>query len=331
MRKRIAAFIRLCLTIIIIGIITLGLFECCYRLYIIDFYSFAWKGLNTASDISKKNADLLVFGDSFTANDNGYISCLRKIYPDKTIVNASCSGIGIKQVNLFASRRIKQTTPKVILYQVYVGNDLIDIKNLANWKKLSIFRNIYWKVSDHVRSLAYLNQRSGAFRKHETVATLHLDKHFERDCYDKRTKLYLEADPGYLFRSVCLQDDFLLRYLSWKDELTGFLENISQQTKVFIVFIPHCAQVSDFYYNNMTALGAAFPDKNKFMAGQYTFFEYAMNDFKDHNNVIFLNPLPFFREKDRADHRLYYENDPHFSEYGNTEFANYLKPLLFTD
>jgi hypothetical protein len=272
-----------------------------------------------------------VFGDSFSANDHGYVSYLQKLCPGKVILNASSAGIGIKQVNLFASKRIKQVNPKAILLQVYVGNDLIDVQNLSNLKTVSMLRNLYWNITNHFTSISYLNQRMGAFRKHETVSSLHLNEHFSKELYDKRTKLFVQADAGFLEKSVTLNDDFLKRYMIWKDELDVFLENIPLTTKVYIVFIPHCAQINDFYYKNMAELGATFSDKSNFNKTDYAFFEYAMNDFKGNSNAVFLNPLPFFKETDIINYRLYYENDPHFSEHGNTEFANYLKPLIFNN
>jgi hypothetical protein len=256
---------------------------------------------------------------------------LQKLCPGKTILNASSAGIGIKQVNLFASKRIKQANPKAILYQVYVGNDLIDVKNLSNLKKVSMPRNLYWKITDCFLSISYLNQRMGSFRKHETVSSLHLDEHFSKGLYDKRTKLFIQADAGVLEKSVTLNGDFLKRYMIWKDELDVFLKKIPVTTKVYIAFIPHCAQINDFYYNNMAEMGAIFSDKSNFSNIDYAFFEYAVNDFKGNSNVVFLNPLPFFKETDTVNYRLYYENDPHFNEHGNAEFARYLKPLIFNE
>ncbi|MEI6767021.1 MAG: hypothetical protein WCM76_15425 [Bacteroidota bacterium] len=331
MKQRIAAIIKFFLKVIIIVFVTLILFECSYRWYVIDFYSFSWKGLNSPENRSKENVDLLVFGDSFSANDHGYVSCLQKLCPGKVIVNASSAGIGIKQVNLFASKRIKQANPKAILYQVYVGNDLIDVQNLSNWKSISIVRNLYWKITNQFMSISYLNQRMGALRKHETTKSLHLDEHFSKELYDKRTTLFIKADTESIEKSVTLKDDFLKRYLVWKDELEVLLEKIPLTTKVYIAFIPHCAQINDFYIKNMTELGATFSDNNNFSKTDYAFFEYARNDFKGNTNVVFLNPLTFFKETDTANYRLYYENDPHFNEHGNSEFARYLKPLIFNE
>lgn len=324
MKQLLIKFLRFCLNLFLIGVITLILFECCYRFYVIDFYGATWKILNQDFNPGNKQTDMLVFGDSFSAKDSGYVYHLRKQHADKVIYNASFPGIGLKQVNLFASARIKETNPKAILYQVYTGNDLTDVKNLTNWSNLPAGRNIYWSISDYLLSLKYINQQLAVFSKQQNTLRMHLEKPFDPAIYDKRTLLYLQADAAHLEKVVSISDDFSTRYTSWKKELEFFLGKIPKGTKVFIVFIPHCTQVNNFYLNHMKRLGARVQNDQGLMATDYMFYKQARSDFKSYPDVVFLNPLSYLQETDREGHRLYYENDPHFNQQGHEAFATYL-------
>ena len=107
---------------IIIGLLSLLLFEVLYRNSVIDFYKAETSHLNTESDLAKPSVDFLVFGDSFsaTAASINYVDKLRENNPNVSIVNVSVPGIGIRQVNTFAKAKIKKHQPKAIVYQIYV-------------------------------------------------------------------------------------------------------------------------------------------------------------------------------------------------------------------
>lgn len=307
--------------------ITLLLFELSYRFYIIDFYKSSLTSLNTSKMRENKNVDLLVFGDSFSANTNGYISNLQNYFPNKTILNASVPGIGIKQVNIMAHKRITETHPKNILIQVFVGNDLLDIENLSNWKDISLLRNLYWKTTNSFLSLRYLNQNF-SFLKNEKKG-LHLDNTFSKDLYNERYKLYFEANNSFLYNSVVLEKDFMERYIEWKKQLIEVIHKIPKNIKVYLLFIPDCSQVNDNYLNNMNQINGAFKNKTLYNSVQYPFYKQAKNDLKLYSNVEFLNPLEYFRKKDTKSYRLYHYNDPHFNENGHKELSLFLKQKIF--
>ncbi len=329
MRKILITVLRLCANLLVISAFTLVLFECCYRFYVIDFYSIAWKLLNTGANPENKKVDLLVFGDSFSAKDSGYVSYLRQLTPDKVILNASFPGIGLKQVNLFADSRIKEANANTILYQVYTGNDLTDLKSLTNWRTLPVGRNIYWTISDYFLSLKYINQRLAVFNKQQNLIRSNLEKPFDPALYDTRTQLYLQADMAHLEKLVSIYDDFSDRYLLWKKEMEVFLNKIPEGTKVVVVFVPHCAQVNQFYLNNIKRIGAQVRNEQDFTATDYLFYAQARSDFKSFSNLVFLNPLNYLRETDQEGHRLYYENDPHFNKEGHAAFASFIRNHLF--
>lgn len=329
MKSKFTLLTKYVANVFIIALITLLLFELCYRYHVIDFYHAPWVALNPTENNSPE-ADLLVFGDSFSAKTDGYINLLRKRFPNKKIWNAAVSGIGIKQVNLFAAERIEQTKPKAILYQVYVGNDLLDVKNLTNWNKLSFTRNLYWAASDAFTSLRYLNQQLVVFRKDHRMIPAGLDKPFAIEQYDKRSLMFTQADEAYLFKTVTITDDFLTRYHTWKKEMDQFIKTIPSGTTLYISFIPHCAQLNTYYLNNQLVMGNAVADTSVFFQEQYPFIKQAIHDFKNDSAIVFFNPLAALRKADTEAYRLYYENDPHFNKNGHRAFADYLTNALFT-
>lgn len=310
-----------------IGIVTLFLFELSYRCYFIDFYKSSLIGLNTKTAIENKQVDLLVFGDSFSANTNGYILNLQNYFPNKSILNSSVPGIGIKQVNIMASKRIKDTKPKNILIQVFIGNDLLDIENLSNWKDISLLRNLYWNTTNSFLSLRYLNQNF-SFLKNDKKE-LHLDYKFSKDLYNERYKLYFDANNSFLYQTVTLENDFLKRYIEWNKQLTEVINKIPSETKVYILFIPDCSQVNGNYLNNMNQINGNFKNKTLYNSVEYPFYKQAKNDFKLYSNIEFLNPLESFRKKDSKNYRLYHYNDPHFNKNGHKELALFLKQQIF--
>ena len=312
----------------IILIIVFLLFELSYRFSVIDFYKTEFTSLNEANDIESKNIDYLVFGDSFSATTNNYVTYLRSV-SNKTFINSGVQGIGVKQVNTFVNRRIQKYQPKNIIYQVYVGNDLIDVDHLTNYKALSLIRNVYWDVSDMFLSSSYVNYRLGHFKS--SVAPINKtfnDQRFSVKDYNQRSKLYFKSDSAYLYKSVTAEGSFENRYNIWIDELKEFIEVIPTDVQIVIVFIPHCSQLNSFYFNSMCQLGAKFSDETEFKKTEYGFFEKASLDVQQYKNVTLLNPLEQLQEKDTKEKRLYYLNDPHLNKEGQKVLGTFLEKAL---
>lgn len=314
---------------IVIGLIVLLLFEMAYRHSIIDFYKPELKIHNTASEIDATNIDYLVFGDSFSAWGNNYVNVLKESHTEKSFINSGISGIGLKELNTFASRRIKRYKPKHIIYQVYIGNDLVDVKHLSNWKSLPLSRNIYWKVTDYLTSGVYINKRLSGFKQDIKTVSFNIDMPFSVEAYSQREKMMIRANNSYLEKSIRL--NFKSRYQIWKDKLETFLKKVPEHTKVHIIFIPHCSQLNGFYLDNMLQLGAVYKDLNTIHNTNYNFFTTAKREFQAYKNVIFLNPLEEFKRMDAKAHRVYYETDPHLTTFGQKVLAEYLTTSIFKE
>jgi hypothetical protein len=325
---------KLFINTIIVVVVTFVLFEILYRNSIIDFYKAETSHLNTKADLAKSSVDYLVFGDSFsaTAADINYIDKLKRNNPKVSFVNVSVPGIGIRQVNTFAQAKIKKHQPKAIIYQIYVGNDLIDVNHLWSWEKFSIARNLYWEASDHFLSLSYLNHKATVFspRVNSRTNTMATDD-FSIDYYDQRTKRFLDFDRSFFNNTLMLKEPFKARYDAWLDYMKTFLETVPKDIPVYVVWIPHCSQLNDYYLNNINKLGATFEDENTIQQINYPFFAQAKKDLKAFTNVIQLNPLEIFQANDTESHRLYFANDPHINNNGNVMLSDFLQTKISFD
>ncbi|WP_298508334.1 hypothetical protein [uncultured Kordia sp.] len=315
----------------IIMVLSFLLFEVLYRYSVIDFYKAETSHLNSEADLANTSVDFLVFGDSFsaTAKEINYIDKLRANNPNTSFVNVSVPGIGIRQVNTFASSKIKKHNPKAIMYQIYVGNDLTDVDHLWSWEKFSITRNLYWAVSDCFLSLSYLNHKASMFspRVNSRTYTMATDV-FSEEYYDQRTKRFLNFDAGYFNNTLMLKDPFASRYDAWLAEMHHFLETIPKDIPVYLVWIPHCSQVNSYYMSNLNRLGATFEDEVAIQQSEYPFFAKATKDLNAYTNVIQVNPLSVFQVNDTFDHRLYFANDPHINDQGNVVLSDFLQSEL---
>lgn len=323
--------LRLLYQTVIILIIVFFLFEVSYRFSFIDFYKAEFVSLNDVDTIASNRVDYLVFGDSFSAMTNNYVKYLRSS-SNKTFINSGVQGIGVKQVNTFVNRRVQRYQPKTIIYQLYVGNDLIDVDHLTNYKELPITRNIYWDVSDMFLSSSYVNYRLGHFKSRvRSISKTFNNQRFSVNDYNQRSKLYFQSDSAYLYKSVTAGGNFENRYAIWIEELKEFIESIPTDINVFIVFIPHCSQLNSFYFNNMRQLGAKFSDEIEFKKTEYGFFKKASLDVKQYQNVKLVNPLELLRERDTKEKRLYYLNDPHLNEDGQKVLGIFLEQKLLSN
>ncbi|QHI38105.1 hypothetical protein IMCC3317_34910 [Kordia antarctica] len=312
----------------IVVVVTFVLFEVLYRYSVIDFYKAETAHLNTETDLANTSVDFLVFGDSFsaTAKEINYIDKLREKNPKASFVNVSVPGIGVRQVNTFAKAKIKKHQPKAIIYQIYVGNDLVDVNHLWSWEKFSVARNLYWEASDHFLSLSYLNHKATVFspRVNSRTHTMATDD-FSIDFYDERTKRFLNFDRSFFNNTLLLKEPFKARYDVWLGYMQTFLETIPKDIPVYLVWIPHCSQVNDYYLNNLNQLGATFDDKTTVQQLNYPFFAQAKKDLKAFTNVTQLNPLETFQANDTENYRLYFANDPHINDNGNVVLRDFLQ------
>lgn len=298
--------------------------EIVYRFQIIDFYKAEFRAFNPEVKSRKQNKSILVFGDSFTAQSGSWLYQLRENLPHYKIVNSAITGTSIDEASYIAPGRIRAVNPDILIYQLYVGNDLLGITHRLNWKAWSIGRNVYWLLSDRLRILSYVNYRMGQiqwqFRAHDSTfvdeeKTL-LREAFDADRYRIREKIYAQGDPYLISNSVLLENNRDKDMEHLQSELDDIISELNAHCRIYILVIPHKAQVDGSYRNDMNDIGFLFNPQFQKQAEHYPFIASLNNYFRENKRVTILNPLSALSAADSDSTRVYYANDEHLNERG---------------
>lgn len=302
----------------VIFIFTFCLFtlEICYRYQIIDFYQPELKGLNAEEKLVSEKHNVLIFGDSFTAHPNSYVKHLRRDFTSTNFINSAIPGTGIKQHELIFNNRIKKFNPKAIIYQFYVGNDFTDIQHPINLKELSFSRNLFWKVSEYFMTFQYVNHRLAFLNSNNQPIKKLQETPFSKKQYNHRVKTYYKADRMLLNNTILLSDDNVTAiYKKWKKKLFKLQELSGDSIPIYLLIIPHNAQINNTYLERNKILGANLSEA--ILNPNPPLIERIRKDFKKWQII---NPLAKFQQLKNTD-SLYYQNDPHLTAYGQMELA----------
>lgn len=299
--------------------------EISYRFQWIDFYS---NDISSLSDEDSEKPNVLIFGDSFGAQKNSYVDELRKQFPKVDFINSSVPGTCAIQAEYMARRRLKKYKPKLVVFQMYVGNDLLDVEHPINWEVLDWKRNLYWWLADRIHVMGFFNYRMAQLSQQIAQDELEgadgkTDEAFLPDRYSPRTRLYLEANPQYLQQSILLQngvrkamDKLLLAYESVIDQLDS-------ETEFAFLIIPHCTQVAEKYETRFSEMGAVFSEN--VISNRYPFLE-AM-ELKFGRDKI-LNPITALLQREKDGNDCYFPNDPHMTAAGHSALAETVSKQL---
>ena len=321
--------------LIYLGAVCTLLFEIAYRYQWVDFYHNELQGLNPELEQNATKPTTLVFGDSFTADLDGWVSKLRKLQPDARIVNAAVPGTGIRETLIMAPDRIEEFTPSTCIYQVYWGNDLMDVDRPANWSALSFTRNVYWQLSDLFLGIRFLNYRLGQVRQWtgdgvDQIDAKQLDA-FNVDSYSARAKLYLQTDSALIQQGYFPEDDYTNRLKTIIEGIVELRAELPESCALHVVLVPHCAAVSPQYTDQYLAMGATFNEEwHNFLndpAASYS----SLNELQSAvagQDITLHDLLPAARALEAQGTDLYYPNDPHFQEAGNTLIATTLDEAI---
>jgi len=305
--------------------------EFIYRYQIIDTYQPEFKEFNK-NLLSHETTDktILIFGDSFTAGKFTYPYFIHQQRPDFRIVNSAVSGSGIIETLFIAPKRIKKFKPDIMIYQVYVGNDLLNISYPVNWKKLSFIRNLYWSLAEHFRFLSFLNYRLGqiyqAYKQNKNNKQQGKNRKGKIKIirnYDKNEKLYLSAEPFLLENSILVRSNRKKDFNIWLKGLDKLITYASA-CDIYILIIPHPCQVHKKYLNLMNNIGAQFHNPSQIQADEYPFIKNIQNHFKDRADVYILNPLMTLRENENKSLPVYHSNNAHLNITGQKIIAKFL-------
>lgn len=303
-------------------LLLLCVLELSYRKYWFDFY--AAEDLYLNENINHGDGSRIVFfGDSYTAGGQ-YISFLRKDSPGKEIINAGIPGTSIREAALIAKNRIGKYRPEDIVIQVYPGNDFTDLHPLTG-AGIPALKVLYLRLSESFRSLAWLNYKMGQFRS-KPSHNPKTDSGFNALTYNPRQKELFRADPGYLHDILELkghQTSVVQEWWAYFDELQS---ETDADTRIWILVIPHCAQVSREYADRMEQLGGLRPEDHP-DPSQTPLYRCFLDSCKV-RNILWIDPLPAFRKADSMGCKVYLENDFHLSPEGDSVLARFLKQTL---
>lgn len=306
-------------------VIVVILMEAAYRFQIIDFYRQELNALNPEQTTTKTTGKktVLVFGDSFTVQSNSWLNQLRIDSPEYSIINSAITGTSIVETSYVAPGRIKTFDPDIFIYQIYVGNDLLGITHHLNWKQWSSTRNIYWWLSDRIHFLSFLNYRMGQLNwKIHGAETLSQSEavpggeKFESERYRKSEKIYALGDPYLISNSVLLKNERDKDVDKLLSSLSNTISKLKPDCQVYLLIIPHKAQINKFYLDNMKDVGFMFDSRFEVGKEDYPFIEKLNDYFGATRNVVIINPLRNLVQRDSVSTRVYFLNDEHLSDEG---------------
>ncbi|MBK6931502.1 MAG: hypothetical protein IPH12_11800 [Saprospirales bacterium] len=311
-----------------------GLLEIAYRYQWIDFYATELRYLNPEAALRANSGKsrILLLGDSFSAQPHSYVDTLRDSLPGLDIINAAVPGTGILEAAIIGADKTNRFPPDVLLYQVYAGNDLWDIRKSCASPKISLARKLYWLLSDYSLALRYLNYSLGQFKsrigKSVEKQELKRDIPFSAALYSKRERLLLQAEPGLLRHSILAEGARGRDLERWLGEMDRIIAALPARTqRIVLLVLPHCVQVNDYYGNNLEALGAE-PFGPEILQAPYPFLQRIQAHYAGQPRVSVFSPLPVFQQNDSTGHRLYYANDPHLNPAGHQLLGQVLQAYL---
>ena len=315
---------------LVCGIIILEIF---FRNYWIDFYRPELIALNEGLNLKKSNQEnILVIGDSFTAHPESYVKWVRQKFPGCQIINAGIPGTTIRQNMLPLKKRVKKFKPELIIYQIYLGNDLFEFRHPIAGYQIPAVRKIYWWCSDRLRILGLINYRSLSIRTaiYDDLGPPDMnarDNVFNPSKYTPRTKMHIRAEPDHLEQVMRVEGVRKKDVDQYLDELFEACRSISSDIPVILLPLPHSAQVNARYEDHLRQLGGIFDHGPMVSQEDYPFLAALKAKIKPLEHVMVANPLLPLRMADQHQ-KIFYDNDPHLSPYGQRALGDFLTSYL---
>lgn len=295
--------------------------ELVYRLQPVDFWRAELRRDNPELEIDPDRPRLLVLGDSFSASPEGLAAHLRDAVGDHTqVIGSGVSGMTARDARVIAPARLRSYRPDRTVYQVYVGNDLLETSHPPGPTSWS--RRLYWTAIDAGwRSLAYLNYRLGQVRDSLIRRTLDPPSPemlaraqcgpFDPTRYSARTRRLLSVDPALINDQVLVQGWAQEAWRRWIVDVRGLVDRIEGAgSRAAIVVVPHCVQVHPAYLQRYRRLGAEVTPS---LATDPSIFVSRLRS--ELPGATILDPLEEFRATSDG-WTLYRLHDPHLTHEG---------------
>jgi hypothetical protein len=294
----------------------------------VDFYRTEWNLLNGAVPrVSHGDRIWLIAGDSFTADPESYVRHVREsLGAGVRVFNAAVPGTGPRQASCFLPDRIRETRPEVLVYQLYVGNDLLDARHPSGGQGVGLGRRVYWWLTDRFQWLGWLNYKAARWRAAPATAARVGDGDFSPERYNAREKLILRAEPTLLAESAGVIGQRGLEMDALAAQVAEILDALPEGARSVVLVVPHAAQVSLQYRQRMEALGAVFPDEEQWLA-QGNPFAWHLEKTLAPRGTRVIDALPVLRGAEQRGIPCYFANDPHLTPQGQAVLATCLQDV----
>jgi len=316
-----------CIYLFLLVLIPLLLAEVAYRRQWIDTYRAELRAYNPERVLARTTDRpvLLALGDSFTAGRYSYPHYLREAFPRHRVVNSGVSGTGAIQAVILARKRFRQFSPSICIYQLYVGNDLFDIRYPVNFSRIALPRNLYWLVANTFRFVAFVNYRLAQLRQPGTQPAPgpptppppEEPDPFVPERYDRRERLYLKAHPHLLEDQILVAPGRERDYRRLGRELRA-LHALCRRTscRLYLLVLPHACQVSPVYLERMKRLGARFSHPERIGQPRYPFLSGLEELFAGEETVYVVNALPALQAAEERGQSVYFALNGHLTPEG---------------
>ncbi len=337
-RNRFARFPRLTLLAVlaVLLVVASGLLELLVRTAAIDFYApELGRGTPAAELGPSRLPTILALGDSFTGNPDGWVARLREgLGPAIRVVGSGVSGFTARQIARIAPGRVARFAPRVVVLQLYAGNDLLELKHPVDWRRGRLLRNLFWALSDAgLEAPGLLNhragqlaaaaiRRTGAARITEANRLALEARPFSPSLFTVRDRELLAIDPFVLERQLRLtggMEEAFARYASGLRSILGTCRAGGARVVVFVV--PHAIEVDPLYRKRFEALGARFESPDALEAPESPFGLAVQGVVASAPGAVFLDVKPALREAQARGTAVYRNNDSHFSPEGDRVVA----------
>ena len=312
----------------------LAIFEVIFRYQLVDFYRPELRAFNRAADLGNSpRKTLMGMGDSLTAGWYTWLAYLRRQLPAYRVINGAISATGIFEPLYTAPRRFREFHPQVFIYQVFVGNDLQDIRRPLNWRTMTLPRYVYCFMCSYLRlhSLSFANYRLGQLLHNPGSGTTQItDPPFSSATYPKSVRIYTQAEPYNLEDTVLASGERAPDVVTLIAGIKKLCSYAGPDCRKYVVVIPDSAQVNDLYLDHLKQLGAQVRDPQALHQADYPLVIRLRKELAV-AGIKVLNPLPLFQGLEQLGQRLYYQNDPHLKPVGQTVLGQFVLQELKAD
>ena len=316
-------------------------FELAFRCQVVDFYATELRSFNAADLMADDSRPtVLVLGDSFSAGLDRYPFWLQdRLGPSWRVVNGGIPGITAGQASFVLENRLVRFSPRLVVYQTYVGNDLLDIRHPISWRKNNPLRNGYWVLTDGGwTSLAFLNYRLGQIKNRflgsvirpassaapEAVAELDRQP-FSVTRYRAWERILLAADPWIIERQIAVTGSIEPAWRAYSEHVQSMVRRCRREgIRLIVVVIPHCTQIHQRYRERFAALGARFDRPEALAADEYPFVTRLRADVENTPHVVVLDSLEALRRAEAMGRATYRNNDDHLNDDGQQILGHFL-------